>query len=145
MGQHKILNDFCFLHFFCNETQSYPNERVERRDCEFGMNTGRILLVIGCAMNVITIIYLLNDVTKEGGLEIEDLIIKWHEAAFLIHFFNLNVFPMIFILRNERIFNFFKNQIKTFSSYVICCPVIVFNVLTCNLLQKIHKFRRSFY
>ena len=124
--------------------ESEEHHERERRDCEFGLNTGRILLVIGCTMNMITIIYLLNDVTKEG-LEIEDLIIKWHEAAFLIHFFDLNVFPMIFILRNERIFKFFKNQIKTFCSYVICCPLIVLNVLTCNQLQNINEFTSTFF
>ena len=26
VNQHKILNDFCFLCFFCNKTKSYPIE-----------------------------------------------------------------------------------------------------------------------
>ena len=93
-------------------------------DCEFGTNTGKILIALGCVINLIVIIYMFN-VTKE-------IEIRRHEALLLIHFFNLNVLPMILVVRNENIFNFFKNEIKMKCLYIINFPLIVFNVIVCS-------------
>ena len=96
-------------------------------DCELGLNTGRILASIGCIINTIIIVYMFK--------KIEDHAIRRHEALLLIHFFNLNVIPMILVMRNENIFNFFKNEIKMYCLFILHYPLIVFNVIDSNKLE----------
>ena len=98
------------------ECQEQDNE-----DCELGKNTGNIIIAVGCVINLIVIIYMFN-ITKE-------IVIRRHEALLLIHFLDLNVIPMIFAVRNENIFNFFKNEIKMYCLFILHYYLIVFNVI----------------
>ena len=100
------------------------SQEINATDCELGINTGRILVSIGCIINTIVIVYMFK--------KIEDHAIRRHEALLLIHFFNLNVIPMILVMRNENIFNFFKNEIKMYSMFILHYPLIVFNVIVYN-------------
>ena len=103
------------------------SQEMNTMDCELGTKgttTGRILVAIGCIINVIIIIYMF--------IKIEDHAIRRLEALLLIHFFNLNVIPMILVMRNENIFNFFKNEIKMYSLFILHYPLLVFNVISSN-------------
>ena len=103
------------------------SQEINSIDCELGnkgTTTGRILVAIGCIINVIIIIYMF--------IKIEDHAIRRLEALLLIHFFNLNVIPMILVMRNETIFNFFKNELKMYSLFILYYPLLVFNVISSN-------------
>ena len=111
------------------DSQSEAGEKYQEGNCEYSMNTGRIIICIGSILILIMILYMLNIRT-----EIEDLYFRWHEGLALIQFFNLNVIPMIFIVRNVNMLHFFKNEIKTFSLYMVMCPLFVIHVLSCKQL-----------
>ena len=93
------------------------------------MNTGRIIMCIGSISILIIVLYLSNIKT-----EFEKLYFRRHEYLALIQFFNLNVIPMILIVTNEKMLHFFKNEIKTFSLYMVMCPLFVIHVLSCKQL-----------
>ena len=103
------------------------SQEINATECELGMNTGRILVSIGCVINTIVIVYMFQ--------KMDDHAIRRHEALLLIHFFNLNVIPMILVMRNENIFNFFKNEIKMYCLFILHYPLIVLNVIVCNRLE----------
>ena len=103
------------------------SQEMNTMDCELGTKgttTGRILVAIGCIINTIIIIYMF--------IKVKDHAIRRLEALLLIHFFNLNVIPMILVMRNENIFNFFKNEIKMYSLFILHYPLLVFNVISSN-------------
>ena len=94
------------------------SQEINTMDCELGTTTtGRILVAIGCIINTIIIIYMF--------IKVKDHAIRRLEALLLIHFFNLNVIPMILVMRNENIFNFFKNEIKMYSLFILHYPLLV--------------------
>ena len=111
------------------DSQSKVRENYQEGNCEYSMNTGRIIICIGSILILIMVFYLFNCRT-----EIENLYLRRHESLALMQFFNLNVLPMILIVRNENMLHFFKNQIKSFSLYIIMCPLFVMHVLCCNKL-----------
>ena len=111
------------------DSQSEAGEKYQEGNCEYSMSTGRIIICIGSILILILILYMLNIKT-----EIENLYLRRHEALALIQFFNLNVIPMIFIVRNVNMLHFFKNEIKTFSLYMVMCPLFVIHVLSCKQL-----------
>ena len=111
------------------DSQSEAGEKYQEGNCEYSMNTVRIIMCIGSTLILILILYMLNVKT-----EIENLYLRRHKALALIQFFNLNVIPMIFIVRNVNMLYFFKNEIKTFSLYMVMCPLFVIHVLSCKKL-----------
>ena len=111
------------------DSQSKVGENYQEGNCEYSMNTGRIIMCIGSILIVIMVFYLFNIRT-----EIENLYVRRHESLALMQFFNLNVLPMILIVRNENMLNFFKNEIKTLSLYMVICPLFVIHVLSCKQL-----------
>ena len=111
------------------DSQSKVGEKYKEGNCEYSMNTGRIIICIGSILILTMVFYLFNIRT-----EIENLYLRRHESLALMQFFNLNVLPMILIVRNENILIFFKNEIKTFSLYMVICPLFVIHVLSCKQL-----------
>ena len=111
------------------DSQSKVGENYQEGNCEYSLNTGRIMICIGSILIMIMVFYLFNIRT-----EIENLYLIRHESLALMQFFNLNVLPMILIVRNENMLNFFKNEIKTFSLYMVICPLFVIHVLSCKQL-----------
>ena len=111
------------------DSQSEAGEKYQEGNCEYSMNTGRIIICIGSILILIMVFYLSTIET-----EIKKFYIRRHESLALVQFFNMNVIPMILIVRNENMLHFFKNQIKSFSLYIIMCPLFVMHVLCCNKL-----------
>ena len=109
--------------------QSKVGENYQEGNCEYSMNTGRIIICIGSILILIMLFYLFNI-----RIEIENLYVRRHESLALMQFLNLNVLPMILIVRNENMLFFFKNEIKTFSLYMVICPLFVIHVLSCKQL-----------
>ena len=109
--------------------QSKVGENYQEGNCEYSMNTGRIIICIGSILSLIMVFYLFNI-----KIEIENLYLRRHESLALMQFVNLNVLPMILIVRNDNMLNFFKNEIKTFSLYMVICPLFVIHVLSCKQL-----------
>ena len=107
------------------DSQSKVRENYQEGNCEYSMNTGRIIICIGSILILIMVFYLFNCRT-----EIENLYLRRHESLALMQFLNLNVLPMILIVRNENMLNFFKNEIKTFSLYLHGNMSIICNTCT---------------
>ena len=111
------------------DSQSEAGENYQEGNCEYSMNTGRIIICIGSILILIMVFYLSTIET-----EIEKFYIRRHESLALVQFFNMNVIPMILIVRNENMLHFFRNEIKTFSLYMVMCPLFVIYVLSCKQL-----------
>ena len=111
------------------DSQSKVRENYQEGNCEYSMNTGRIIICIGSILILIMVFYLSTIET-----EIEKFYIRRHESLALVQFFNMNVIPMILIVRNENMLHFFRNEIKTFSLYMVMCPLFVIYVLSCKQL-----------
>ena len=111
------------------DSQSKVGENYQEGNCEYSLNTGRIIICIGSILSLIMVFYLFNI-----KIEIENLYLRRHESLALMQFVNLNVLPMILIVRNDNMLNFFKNEIKTFSLYMVICPLFVIHVLSCKRL-----------
>ena len=111
------------------DSQSEAGENYQEGNCEYSMNTGRIIICIGSILILIMVFYLCTIET-----DMENFFIRRHESLALMQFFNMNVIPMILIVRNENMLHFFKNEIKSFSVYIIMCPLFVMHVLCCNKL-----------
>ena len=111
------------------DSQSKVRENYQEGNCEYSMNTGRIIICIGSILILIMVFYLCTIET-----EMEKFYIRRHESLALVQFFNMNVIPMILIVRNENMLHFFRNEIKTFSLYMVMCPLFVIYVLSCKQL-----------
>ena len=111
------------------DSQSKVGENYQEGNCEYSLNTGRIIICIGSILILIMVFYLSTIET-----EIEKFYIRRHESLALVQFFNMNVIPMILIVRNENMLHFFRNEIKTFSLYMVMCPLFVIYVLSCKQL-----------
>ena len=111
------------------DSQSKVGENYQEGNCEYSLNTGRIIICIGSILILIMVFYLSTIET-----EIEKFYIRRHESLALVQFFNMNVIPIILIVRNENMLHFFRNEIKTFSLYMVMCPLFVIYVLSCKQL-----------
>ena len=111
------------------DSQSEAGENYQEGNCEYSMNTGRIIICIGSILILIMVFYLCTIET-----EMEKFYIRRHESLALVQFFNMNVIPMILIVRNENVQNFLKDEIKTLSLYMVICPLFVIHVLSCKQL-----------
>ena len=82
------------------------NQRKNKNNHEYKMNTIRILLGILCIGYVLVVYFLIR-------MNNEDYYLKRLQYIPLAQFMDLIVLHGIFILRNEKMYNFFKHQIKS--------------------------------